>query len=73
MDTRWFSDGLGAENAAAIRANVTKSTPLQLASRPEDIAKSVLFLISDAARHITGEMLIVDAGLHLGYAVTRAR
>jgi 3-oxoacyl-[acyl-carrier protein] reductase len=73
MDTRWFSDGLGAENAAAIRANVAKSTPLQLASRPEDIAKSVLFLISDAARHITGETLIVDAGLHLGYAVTRAR
>jgi NAD(P)-dependent dehydrogenase (short-subunit alcohol dehydrogenase family) len=32
MDTRWFSDGLGAENAAAIRANVAKSTPLQLAS-----------------------------------------
>jgi 3-oxoacyl-[acyl-carrier protein] reductase len=73
MDTRWFSDGLGAENAAAIRANVAKSTPLQLASRPEDIAESVLFLIADAARHITGETLIVDAGMHLGYAVTRAR
>jgi 3-oxoacyl-[acyl-carrier protein] reductase len=27
-----------------------------------------LFLISDAARHITGETLMVDAGMHLGFA-----
>jgi hypothetical protein len=30
-------------------------------------------MISDAARHITGEMLIVDAGLHLGYSSLIAR
>ena len=34
---------------------------------------AALFLISDAARHVTGEMLLVDAGLHLGSAPLAAR
>lgn len=32
----------------------------------EDIAEAALFLGLRAARHITGETLLVDAGLHLG-------
>jgi enoyl-[acyl-carrier-protein] reductase (NADH) len=42
------------------------TTPLQVASKAEDIADAALFLMSDASRHITGETLMVDAGLHLG-------
>jgi NAD(P)-dependent dehydrogenase (short-subunit alcohol dehydrogenase family) len=67
MDTRWF-DGFSEKTVARIRDNVAKSTPLQAASKPEDVAGAALFLISDAARHITGETLLVDAGLHLGFA-----
>jgi 3-oxoacyl-[acyl-carrier protein] reductase len=44
------------------------TTPLKAASKPEDIADAALFLVSDAARHITGETPMVDAGLHLGFA-----
>jgi NAD(P)-dependent dehydrogenase (short-subunit alcohol dehydrogenase family) len=73
MDTRWFSDVFGAEKAAMIRENVTKSTPLQVAAKAEDTAEAALFLISDAARFITGEMLMVDAGMHLGSAPARPR
>lgn len=68
MDTRWFSDAFSAETTQRIRDNMIKSTPLQAASKAEDIADAALFLISDAARHITGETLMVDAGMHLGFA-----
>ena len=42
------------------------ATPLAAASGPNDIADAALFFVSDAARHVTGELLLVDAGLHLG-------
>ena len=51
---------------------MTKSTtPLQVASTAEDIADAALFFISDASRRITGETLMVDAGLHLGPIIQR--
>ena len=68
IDTRWFSDAYGEETAQKIRDNVAKTTPLQVVSTAEDIADAALFLISDASRRITGETLLVDAGLHLGVA-----
>ncbi len=34
-------------------------------AEPEDIARVVLFLCSDAARHITGQTIVVDGGLSL--------
>ena len=33
---------------------------------PEECAAAVAFLASPAAAHITGETLMVDAGMHLG-------
>jgi len=68
IDTRWFSGAFSEETTQRIRDNITKTTPLKAASKPEDIADSALFLMSDAARHITGETLMIDAGLHLGFA-----
>jgi 3-oxoacyl-[acyl-carrier protein] reductase len=50
-----------------------ETTPLKRASTPEDIAEAILFLASPAARNITGEFLIVDAGMHLGPAPRMAR
>jgi 3-oxoacyl-[acyl-carrier protein] reductase len=73
IDTRWFSSVFGEEKAARVRENVAQSVPLQVASQPEDIADAALFFISDAARHVTGETLLVDGGMHLGFAPTRAR
>ena len=66
IDTRWFSDKYGEAKTQEIRDNVIKRTPLQIASTPEDVAEAVLFFISDASRVVTGETLLVDAGLHLG-------
>ena len=66
IGTRWFKETMDEEAYALQVARVEASTPLSAASGPDDIADSALFLISDAARHIRGELLRVDAGLHLG-------
>lgn len=68
IDTPWHEKGLGAEGAARVREGTKRMTPLQAASTAEDIADAGLFFLSDASRHVTGETLLVDAGLHLGFA-----
>ena len=44
---------------------IENKTPLGVASGPDDIADAALFFLSDASRHVTGELLLVDAGMHL--------
>jgi len=73
IDTRWFSDHMEEEKYLAMRASVEKATPLQAASGPDDIADAALFFVTDAARHVTGETLLADAGTHLGFAGLTAR
>ncbi|MDB5968403.1 MAG: dehydrogenase [Hydrocarboniphaga sp.] len=41
------------------------STALRRLGEPDDVAAAVLFLASDAARHITGQILVVDGGQSL--------
>ena len=42
--------------------DVVAQTALKRLGEPEDIAAAILFLASDAARHITGHVLVVDGG-----------
>lgn len=53
-----FSRGLweGAEQAIAARL------PLRRLGDPDDVAKAALFLASDAASWITGQVLVIDGG-----------
>lgn len=39
-----------------------KEIPLKRIAQPDDIAGPVLFLASDLARHITGEVINVNGG-----------
>ncbi len=68
IDTPWFGRAMPADRLERLRQGVANTTPLKAASTPEDIAGAAVFLASPAARHITGECLMVDAGLHLHYA-----
>lgn len=68
IDTPWHEKLMPAEVAGRMREATKRNTPLQAASTAEDIADAGLFFLSDAARHVTGETLLVDAGLHLGFA-----
>lgn len=47
-------------------AKIEQIVPLGATSRPIDIASALLFLASDDASRITGQILSVDAGQHLG-------
>lgn len=68
IDTPWFTKSMPEERVQRIREGTAASVPLKVASTAEDIAGATLFLASPASRHVTGETLLVDAGLHLGYA-----
>ncbi|MCC9071732.1 SDR family oxidoreductase [Flavobacterium sp. F-65] len=43
-------------------SNYTKKVPMRRLGTPEDIAPTVAFLLSDDAKYITGQNLIVDGG-----------
>lgn len=69
--TGWFTNRFGQATTDRISANQAQQTPLRRAGHAEDIADSVIFFCTLASRHITGELLSVDAGLHLTMAVRR--
>ena len=49
-----------------IMSDVLRRTPLGRLGEPDDIARVVLFLASEAAAYITGEVIVVDGGYLLG-------
>jgi 3-oxoacyl-[acyl-carrier protein] reductase len=54
-----------ADTSELIRDLVLKECAIKRLGTPEDIALPVVFLCSDAARHITGQAIKVDAGQYL--------
>ncbi|MFN3628057.1 MAG: SDR family NAD(P)-dependent oxidoreductase, partial [Parvibaculum sp.] len=73
IGTRWFSDRFGQQTFEGIKRQQEQSTPLGRAGTPEDIATAVVFFCGEGSDHITGETLITDAGMHLGFAPLTAR
>jgi len=68
IGTRWFKDVMDEEQFARLEDGIKAIVPLQVASGPEDIADTAVLFCTDAMRHVTGETLLVDAGMHLGKA-----
>jgi 3-oxoacyl-[acyl-carrier protein] reductase len=44
---------------------VLGAIPLGRVGRPEDVAGAALFLVSDSAAYVTGQVLAVDGGFHM--------
>lgn len=73
IGTRWFSERFSSQTFEGIKRQQIESTPLARAGTAEDIAASVIFFCDEGGEHITGETLITDAGMHLGFAPLTAR
>ncbi|MGD0661992.1 MAG: SDR family NAD(P)-dependent oxidoreductase [Syntrophorhabdales bacterium] len=54
--------GMFAGDVAAMRENRNKSVPAGKMGEPWDIANAALFLVSDQAKYITGQIIAVDGG-----------
>lgn len=48
------------------KALVAAFTPLPIASTTKDVSNTVMFLLSDKAKTITGQIMFVDSGIHGG-------
>lgn len=48
-----------------MKSEMVSAIPMKRKGTPEDIAQAVLFLSSEAASYITGQVLVVDGGLSL--------
>lgn len=56
-----------------VRRTYEQRIPLGRIGTPEEVADVVVFLVSDAARYVTGQELIVDGGLTINGSVGHAR
>ena len=65
IDTPWFTKGRGEAGAKQVRDSVVAKVPLKVASSAEDIAQLVCFLAMPASSNMTGEVVRMDAGMHL--------
>lgn len=61
----WEAAALGG-TPEEVLAGYESSTPLGRVAEPEDIAATVSFLLGDGSRYMTGSMLTVSGGAHLG-------
>ncbi len=65
IDTPWFTKGRGEAGAKQVRDSVVAKVPLKVASSADDIAQVVCFLATPASSNMTGELVRMDAGMHL--------
>ena len=65
IDTPWFTKGRGEAGAKQVRDMVVAKVALKVASSADDIAQLVCFLAMPASSNMTGEVVRMDAGMHL--------
>lgn len=65
MTSRWFTAGDGTVDEEAREAyldTVAKQSPLGVTGDPDDVAWAILYLVSDASRFMTGQILRPNGG-----------
>ena len=62
----WIDTPMTAGLPADLRQRAQDESALGRLGEPDDVARAVLFLVSDFGRHITGQVLRVDGGQLIG-------
>lgn len=62
----WIDTPMTAAVPAEFRARAIEESALGRVGEPDDVARAVLFLVSDLGRHVTGQVLRVDGGQLIG-------
>jgi 3-oxoacyl-[acyl-carrier protein] reductase len=58
----WIQTAWGQNASTAWQERVVRETPLQSWGWPEDVARLARFLVSPAARYITGQVIRCNGG-----------
>jgi NAD(P)-dependent dehydrogenase (short-subunit alcohol dehydrogenase family) len=69
VDTPLNADAYTTE----VRRTYEERIPLGRIGTPDEVADTIVFLASDAARYVTGQELLVDGGLTINGSVGHAR
>ena len=60
-----MTDNFFSESFAEERHKFLERVPLRRAGTPEEVARLVVFLLSDSASYITGDAIFIDGGYHV--------
>ena len=66
VGTDWFRNAFGDEVFEAIAEGQRKGTPMGRAGSPQDTKGPILFFANRISAHVTGQLMVVDAGMLLG-------
>jgi len=58
----WVETAYGRELDDDVRHRITESIPLKRWATPQDVAHAAVYLASDAAGYVTGQMLLINGG-----------
>ena len=58
----WIDTAFGNDAPAAFKQEIAQQIPLGRWGVPEDVAAAAVYLASDSARYVTGQMLMVNGG-----------
>ncbi|MGH7613328.1 MAG: SDR family oxidoreductase [Gemmatimonadales bacterium] len=58
----WIETAYGDGLDEGVKARITESIPLERWGTPDDVAHAAVYLASDAAAYVTGQMLMINGG-----------
>jgi len=72
VDTRWNRAGLGDDRYDKLRDEVSATVPLRHVIEAEDVAGMLAWMV-EGADYMTGEVVMLDSGMHVGFGTAAAR
>lgn len=69
VDTEWHLDGMDEDTLEKTRKKFARTVPLRQMTEPDHVAEAI-FWLATGARHVTGELVQVDAGAHLAHPMS---